>query len=92
MQKNRLLPICRFVSLSRQSFLTTSGDSGFSVAAGVGLGRVFFGRDKGFLGPNRAFELYVATWFSVLRYRKCCNMVFLSCDRFGLAWGFYVAT
>ena len=35
---------------------------------------------------------YVATWFSVLSYRKCRNMVFLSCDRFGLAWGFCVAT
>ena len=85
MKKNRLLPICRF--LSRQSFLAPCRNSGLSVATGVGLGQVFLGCDKGFLSHDRASGLYVTTWFSL-----CRNMVFLTCDRFGLAWDFYVTT
>ena len=48
----RLLPVGRFgsrqrFSLSRQSFLVMCRDSGFCVAIGFGLGRVFLGRSRG---------------------------------------------
>ena len=58
------------------------------------------GHDKGFLSRDRASWLYVVTeplgsmsrhgfpyvltWFPVSSYRKCRNMAFLYCDRFGL--------
>ena len=76
MQKNKLLPIYRF--MSRQRFLYRN--SVFwpcVVSMGLFCNRIWLG--AGVFGSRHGFPC-VATWFSVLSYRKCHN-------RFGLAWG-----
>ena len=82
MKKSRLLPIFGF--LLRQRFLVPCHDSGFSAATGVRLVGCFWVAAEPLGSMSRHGFPCVGTWFLVLSYRKYCN-------RFGLAWGFYVA-
>ena len=67
---------CRLVGLGRdKGSLVLCSDSGFCVATGFGLGRVFLGRDRSFLGRDRVVFIMI---FCRDRGLPCVVTVFCS--------------